>query len=182
MAVTIDRVSSKNEVLTTEQSADFERLFQENWQRVNELLLRLLGDPDEAQDLALETFWRLHHNPPRQPDNLGGWLYRVALRLGYNALRAARRRGQYEQEAGKLALEKSFNDPAGEVELAEQRQRVRKVLAGMPTRTAQILVLRHSGFSYTEIGAALSVPVSSVGTLLVRAEKEFEKRYLQTGD
>ena len=47
-----------------------------------------MGDADEAQDLALETFWRLYSSPPRRTENVGGWLYRVALRLGYNALRA----------------------------------------------------------------------------------------------
>lgn len=179
MAVTIDRVGSKKAQLVAEQDADFERLFQENWNRVYEVLFRLVGDPAEAQDLALETFWRLYDNPPRQLQNAGGWLYRVALRLGYNALRAYRRRGYYEREAGKLDMEYNFHDPAREAELSDQRHLVRQVLAGMRPRTAQILVLRHSGFSYTEIGAALGVPVSSVGTLLVRAEKEFEKRYLQ---
>jgi RNA polymerase sigma factor (sigma-70 family) len=179
MAVTIDHVGNKKAQHVTEQTGDFERLFQENWNRVNEVLNRLVGDADEAQDLALETFWRLYNSPPRQVDNVGGWLYRVALRLGYNALRAYKRRGRYELEAGKISLEDSSNDPAHEADLAEQRRRVRQVLAGMKPKSAEILVLRHSGFSYSEISAALGVPVSSVGTLLVRAEREFEKRYRQ---
>jgi RNA polymerase sigma-70 factor (ECF subfamily) len=179
MAVTIDRVGSKSKTQVTDQPAEFERQFQENWSRVHGLLYRLVGDPDEAEDLALETFWRLYTQPPSQTNNVSGWLYRVAVRLGYNALRAHKRRGQYEQEAGKLVLERSVTDPANEADLAEQRQRVRKVLGGMKPRSAQILVLRHSGFSYTEIGAAMDVPVSSVGTLLARAEREFEKRFKQ---
>jgi DNA-directed RNA polymerase specialized sigma24 family protein len=35
--------------------------------------------------------------------------------------------------------------------------------------------------SYAEIAAALRLPVSSVGTLLARAEVEFEKVYRQIG-
>lgn len=177
MAVTIERVSNKQTQKNTEQTADFERLFQENWSRVNEVLYRLVGDADEAQDLALETFWRLYSSPPGRVENVGGWLYRVALRLGYNALRSNRRRGHYELEAGKYFLENSTNDPAKEADLAEQRRHVRHVLAGMRPRSAEILILRHCGFSYVEIGAALGVPVSSVGVLLVRAEKEFENHY-----
>lgn len=178
MAVTINHVGSKYVQQITEQEADFEKLFQENWNRVYQLLYRLVGDPDDAQDLALEAFWRYYSNPPRQVQNASGWLYRVALRLGYNALRAYRRRGHYEHEAGKMELENNFQDPANEAEISEQRQRVRSVLAGMRQRMAKILILRHSGFSYAEIGAALGIPVTSVGTLLRRAEKEFEKRYL----
>jgi RNA polymerase sigma-70 factor (ECF subfamily) len=54
---------------------------------------------------------------------------------------------------------------------------VRLVLAQMKPRSAQLLVLRHSGFSYAEIAAALGVAPGSVGVLLARAEKEFEERY-----
>jgi RNA polymerase sigma-70 factor (ECF subfamily) len=175
MAVTINRVSNTKAGHTAAHIADFERLFQEHWVRVNEVLGRLLGDTDEAQDLALETFWRLYTNPPKQAENLGGWLYRVALRLGYNALRAKRRRGWYEQEAGKISLEDAPLNPASQADLNERRRQVRDVLANMKPRSAEILALRYSGFSYAEIAAALSVPVSSVGTRLVRAEKEFEK-------
>jgi RNA polymerase sigma-70 factor (ECF subfamily) len=47
----------------------------------------------------------------------------------------------------------------------------------MKPRAAQLLILRHSGLSYADIAAALGVAPGSVGTLLARAEKEFERRY-----
>ena len=71
--------------------ADFEALFQQNWSRLNNLLYRLTGDYAEAEDLALEAFWRLWQRPPGDQAALAGWLYRVALNLGYNALRARSR-------------------------------------------------------------------------------------------
>jgi RNA polymerase sigma-70 factor (ECF subfamily) len=52
------------------------------------------------------------------------------------------------------------------------------VLRQMKERDAQLLILRHSGLSYREIAAALDVAPGSVGTLLARAEAEFEQRYL----
>jgi RNA polymerase sigma-70 factor (ECF subfamily) len=63
------------------------------------------------------------------------------------------------------------------VEQALERQQVQAALSAMKPRSAQILILRHSGLSYAEIAAALNVGVNSVGTLLVRAEKEFKKQY-----
>lgn len=162
------------------EQAGFEALFHAHWGRVVQVIARLVGDPAEAEDLALDAFWRLYRQPPRQDQNLAGWLYRVATRLGLNALRARQRRQRYEESAGKDALQ---DDPPGNpailVERAQERQQVRKVLSTMKPRTAQLLVLRHSGMSYAEIAAALGVSSGSVGTLLARAEREFEERYLK---
>jgi RNA polymerase sigma-70 factor (ECF subfamily) len=160
--------------------ARFEAAFQEHWPRVYGVLFRLVGDAAEAEDLALEAFWRLYHRPPRESVNLAGWLYRVASNLGLNAIRSRRRRARYEEQAGHLALEAGNSpDPAGEAERAEERHQVRQALARMKPRNAQLLVLRHSGLSYTELAESLGVAPSSVGTLLARAEKEFERHFRQ---
>ncbi len=163
----------------------FEAIFRQHWSRVCALLTRLVGDPDEAEDLALEVFWRLYHQDlaNNEEQHVGGWLYRVATNLGYNALRGRRRRKQYEEEAARQDLEISSQPgPASEVESAVERQFVRKALSEMKPRSAQILILRHSGLSYTEIAETLGISKGSVGTLLARAEQEFEKRYrLQEG-
>ena len=160
--------------------AAFEALFQAHWGRVVQVLTRLVGDPAEAEDLALDAFWRLYRQPPRQDQNLAGWLYRVATRLGLNALRARRRRQRYEESAGMDAL---HDDPPGNpaimVEQAQERRQVRRVLSLMKPRAAQLLILRHSGMTYAEIAAALDVSPGSIGTLLARAEREFEGRYLK---
>jgi RNA polymerase sigma-70 factor (ECF subfamily) len=188
VTITIDHVKRNPVVSVNETTADFEAIFQQHWPRVYGVLFRLTGDPDEAQDLALEVFWRLHQRLPTGGDRqnpsshtgqaLGGWLYRVATNLGYNALRAAKRRTHYEQEAGALALETDTPPhPEAQVEQAQERRHVRRALACMEPRSAQLLILRHSGLSYAEIAAALSVAPGSVGTLLARAEKEFEKCY-----
>src|SRR5258708_40015570 len=99
------------------------------------------------------------------------------MRLGYNELRAARRRERYELQAGHEALELNTSpEPSRQVEQKQERAQVRAVLAGMKPRDAQLLILRHSGFSYREIADALDVAPGSVGTLLARAEEEFEQR------
>jgi RNA polymerase sigma-70 factor, ECF subfamily len=156
----------------------FEVAFQQNWERIVSLLTRLVDDPDEAQDLALEVFWRLYNNPPKHGLNLGGWLHRVALNLGYNALRAARRRSSYENIGGReLCNTNSENNPAHLTELSEERRLVRFALAKMKPRQAKLLILRHSGFSYADVAAILSLKASSIGALLARAEDEFERIY-----
>ncbi len=178
MTITIGRVKPKP--LSSTARPDFEAVFQEHWPRVVAVLFRLTGDRDEAEDLALEVFWRLHNRPAVREDgqNPGGWLYRVATRLGYNALRSRKRRGRYEQEAGQQAADPSAQTALeAQVEQRQERERVRRVLARMKPRSAQLLILRHSGLSYAEIATAIGAAPGSVGTLLARAEKEFEKMY-----
>lgn len=181
MAV-IDNLRARGADAAPEPAAAFEALFLAHWPRVYGVLLRLLGDPAEAEDLALETFWRLYQRPPRErAASLSGWLYRVALNLGYNALRAGKRRTAHEEAAGREALERDVQpDPESIIERAQERQRVREVLSRLAARDAQLLVLRHAGLSYKELAAVLNIAPASIGTLLARAEAEFEKRWQET--
>lgn len=166
-------------VASQKENTAFERVFLEHWHKVYRVLVRLVGDADEAQDLALETFWQLYRRAPANDHafNLGGWLYRVATNLGLNALRARKRRTQHELAAGKWDSEARASDPTSELIAEEERARVRAVLGAMDEHQAQLLYLRHAGLSYQELATALNVPVNSIGTRLVRAEREFEKRY-----
>jgi RNA polymerase sigma-70 factor (ECF subfamily) len=47
----------------------------------------------------------------------------------------------------------------------------------MDQRSTAILLLHHSGCSYKEIAAAVNVSPTSVGSLLVRAKKQFARLY-----
>lgn len=177
MIVTSNKVNFQAQRAIAE-SENFEAIFLEHWPKVYGVLFRVVGDKAEAEDLALETFWRLHQNPPSSRENLNGWLYRVAINLGFNSLRSYKRRTHYENQAGKQKLEiDPPTDPADEAEILERRREVQDVLAQMKARSAQLLVLRHSGFSYAEIAAIVKVRPSSVGKLLARAEEQFEQIY-----
>ncbi len=173
--------AKKNVQQKTSDGADwFELTFSQNWNRVYGIAYALVGDHAEAEDLALETFWRLYKKPPANlnHERLGGWLYRVVTNLGLNAQRSQQRRESYEQEA--LIVERAEHDsqnPPDQVERKQTRQNVRAVLAQLKSRSAQLLILRYSGFSYRDIAATLEIAPGSVGTLLVRAEQEFEERY-----
>ena len=178
MTVTSQKLKAAGASAPRTEEAAFEAIFLEHYTRVYEVLFRLVGDRAEAEDLALETFWKLWERAPARAENLGGWLYRVAVRLGYNALRAARRRLHYEESAGRDAL--TFDtpvDPARAAEKRAERTRVRVALSQMAPREAQLLILRHSGLAYKDIAAALDLAPGSVGALLARAEKEFERWY-----
>jgi len=174
LRLTADKIKPES---AQDSSSWLEDAFDEHWSRVFAVLFRLVGDRAEAEDLALETFWRLYtHHPNQDNPRLGGWLYRVAVNLGFNALRARQRRQQYESQAMLADLQdKPEWDPAEQVEKAQEIQKVRQALLHLKPRSAQLLVLRYSGLSYAELAEALGIAPGSVGTLLVRAEREFEE-------
>ncbi len=161
-------------------SASFETLFAEHWARIYRLLCRLVGDPAEAEDLALETFFRLHQQRPQSGSsfNVGGWLHRVATNLGLHSIRSFKRREHYELTAGKYALEETAPDHPSEIMAQEEERRLaRSVLARMDERQSRLLIMRHSGIAYKDIAKELRLSPTSIGPLLLRAEREFEKRY-----
>jgi len=159
----------------------FEKFFLQHYRRVYELLFRLTGQQMEAEDLTVDTFLRYLQRPPSSQEHHAGWLCRVAMRLGYNALRAAKRRTLYEEKASLyIAGGREFPDPLNDVERARNQEIVRAILRKMSEREAKILILHHSGFTYREIADAVDVSPNSVRTLISRAHKEFERRYLRT--
>lgn len=160
----------------------FETIFCEHYSRVVAVLERVLGDRAEAEEAAMDVFSKLYEQPlnPGQDHNFGGWLYRTATRLGLDRLRSARRRRQYEEAAGpELVAGSRAASPLDDVLRAERCREVRGALSRLKPAQAELLLLRSSGLSYKELSEALGVKATSIGTLLARAEAEFEKQYGQ---
>lgn len=160
----------------------FDVIFRQYYARVYGILVRLVG-PDEADDIAQETFLRYHARPPvRRPDDLvdgtGAWLYRVATNLGFNALRSRKRRVAREERVTRAELPLArLPDPESEAVRDEERRAVQAALMHLPERARTVLVLRQGGCSYAEIAAAVGIAPGSVGTTLVRAETQFRRQY-----
>jgi len=171
---------SKNTSSVSAEPSSFESLFYEYWGPIFRLLRHLVVNPAEAEDLALETFFRLykHHPTPEADFNTRGWLQKVATNLALQSIRSFKRREHYEITAGKDALEQAPDNQPFEILAEKEDQRfARLVLAQMNPRQSQLLVLRHSGMAYKDIASALSLSPTSIGPLLLRAERDFEKRY-----
>lgn len=160
----------------------FDVVFRQYYARVYGVLARLVG-PDEADDLAQETFLRYHARPPArraddETDGTGAWLYRVATNLGFNAIRSRKRRVAREERVTRAELPLvRLPDPEAEAVRDEERRGVQVALLTLPERARTVLVLRQGGCSYAEIAAATGIAPGSVGTTLVRAEAQFRRQY-----
>jgi RNA polymerase sigma-70 factor (ECF subfamily) len=168
-------------------AAAFDALFYRHYDRVYGLLFRLLGDRAEAEDVTQEVFIKLHgHGKAGRvvPDdeNVSAWLYRVAMNLGYNALRGRNRLWRRNLHL----VPEDEADVEGQVGQSETRTAVRAALHRLPERQSQLLLLRQMGFSYAECAAICNVTPGSVGTLLARAAEAFRREFMavtgQTGE
>lgn len=158
----------------------FEAAFAEHWPRIYRLLARMVGDPSEAEDLALETFYRLYRRGDASGPgfNTAGWLRRVAVNLGLHSIRSFRRRRTHELAAGERDMEDAPTEsPMQIIAEREQQHLARAALARMQPRQSELLLMRYSGASYQEIAEALHLSPTSIGPLLLRAEHEFSRRY-----
>ena len=162
-------------------SEQFDELFLSHYTLIVRLLARMLGDYARAEDVANEAFLKLYRRPALHDShgNLGGWLYRTAMNLGIDALRAAARRDRYESAAARIEKSQTHEDGLHQLLRAERQQRVRRALAALKPIYAEALFLRVCGYSYNELADSLAIDAGSVGTLLLRAEAEFEKHYVR---
>ncbi len=67
----------------------WERLYREEFPRIYRALVMVLRDRERALDALHDAFTEGLRRPPRDDENLTGWLFRVALRGGRRGLRRA---------------------------------------------------------------------------------------------
>jgi RNA polymerase sigma-70 factor (ECF subfamily) len=144
-------------------------------------LLRMLGRPAEAEDLAQESFLRAYlslasYDPQYR---FSTWLFRIATNLALNRLKAEQRVVSLE------ALRSDPGEPPLEIadsrancrpeQLAEQSELARLVqecLGDLPPAYRTVVVLRHiADLSYEEIAACTGLPVNTVRSRLHRGRE-----------
>jgi len=150
-----------------------------DWQR--ELLRfahRLTGDPDVAEDAVQEAMVRYLEADARGAVlHPRAWLHRVIL----NVVRDHARR---RETAQRLAPPPPIDGPATPEEDLDRNEAVRTVrlaLARLSPRDRELLVMRESGFRYSEIASVIGVKSESVATLARRALEKFQAAYALEG-
>lgn len=158
----------------TGDAAAFETLFLRHRGRVYSVARRIVGNHEEAEEITLDVFLRLHQQRLTRLDdmNVAGWLYRSATNAAFNVVRGRQRRRRWLWRFAALRdAAVAADDPAVEVERAGEAAATRAALAELPEKQRSVLVLRAEGMSYKEIADALDLKVSSIGSTLARAER-----------
>ncbi|MBV8260697.1 MAG: RNA polymerase sigma factor [Paraburkholderia sp.] len=143
--------------------------------RLIALATRMLGDRNEAEDVAQEAFVRIWKHAPTWRTGeakFDTWLHRVALNLCYDRLRGRRE----EPSNDPHAMSEPALDPAGapdqQLEARTRDQRVRAALAALPVRQREALVLTYyQELSNLEAAALMGISVDALESLLARARR-----------
>ncbi len=165
--------------------AAFEQLVKEHTGKVVGLAWRLVGNREEAEDLAQEAFLRLHRSLPkfRGESRIGTWLYRTTTRLAIDHLRRERikrklfffRQSNEAPDPVELASD-SRRDPGRELQSAQAMQALRKSLDTLSPRQQVIFTLRHyDGLPLKEIAGHLGLKTGTVKAHLHRAIMQLRK-------
>jgi RNA polymerase sigma factor (sigma-70 family) len=152
---------------------DFDALFDTAYPPLVRYCNRLMGDPDHAEDLAQEAFFRLlDRGVTGTESGLRSWLFRVATNLArdHSRTRETRRR-----ILSTVPPPEPVPGPDREAVRSENVRQVREALEALPERDRQMLLLREEGFSYEEIAEVAGVSQRSVGTILARALKRLAR-------
>lgn len=163
-------------------------------ERVYATALRLLGNREDAAEVAqetfLRTFWKItgFHGHA----HFYTWLYRIALNLCYRRLALRRREPQplttiaSDEEGGGLTPEELVVDPdASPRERSDSQETVslvRQALSALNPRDFQILILREfEDLSYEELARRLHLPKGTVMSRLHRARLALAEQLTRLG-
>lgn len=150
----------------------FEDLFRQFQGRVFGWIVRIVRDRGVAEDLTMETFWRVYRARARfNPEaSFSAWAYRIATNLALNHLR--RRRN--EEELPEDMAQAGSPDPAVQQETVDEVQRaVRKLPAKLQVVVMLALVEERP---YQEIADSLGVAVGTVKSRVFRAVRILRKQ------
>jgi RNA polymerase sigma-70 factor (ECF subfamily) len=150
---------------------------------VYNLCCRMLGDPDQAEDAAQETFLKVYRGLKRYDPNrpFTTWLLSIASHHCIDRLR--RRRIPAISLSELLPNQQKPDDspgPEAVLAISEHQQAVRGMLEHLGNRDRVVIVLRYwYELSYDEIAQTLSTSVSSVKSRLHRARRQLARYWME---
>ena len=159
----------------------FETLFHQHQRAVYHWILRIVRDPSTAEDLTVETFWRIHqaHSRFKPAQGFEGWARRIATHAALDWLRANSARNKLNVEpCGELAAPPN-SDPAV---TAEIRTRTAQAFSRLPPRlriTATLAVIEQQ--PQKDVAAALGISVAAVKLRVFRALRLLRRDLQQQG-
>ena len=149
-----------------ETTGSFEHVLRQREAQVLRTAFRILGNWADAEDVAQETFLRLHRNGLGFANDaaMAGWLYRVTVNLCLDRARSARP----SQELYDLpSLDRSAESA---VLIEERKQQLMAALALLPAKERAAVVLREiEGLSTAEVAAALGSSEVTVRSQISKA-------------
>jgi RNA polymerase sigma-70 factor (ECF subfamily) len=177
--------SNELDWITRAQQGDgqaFGELVEKHRQGVLNVVYRMCGDPQLAEEAAQEAFLRAWQNIRRYNPRFAfrNWVYRIALNVAIDMLRRRPETVVIETER----LTAPGDDPEATLERREQAEQVRQAVLSLPPTSRAALILReYEAMTYQEIADSLDIPIGTVMSRLNYARQQVRqslRRYWET--
>jgi RNA polymerase sigma-70 factor, ECF subfamily len=152
-------------------------LFRQHQKQVYAWIVRIVRDTGIAEDLTVETFWRIYRSRARfNPTvSFGAWVYRIATNAALDQLRKSCRETDLSDD---LAANPR---PDTAIQL-ETRDRIRKAFAKLPAKYRLVATLALiEDEPHDKIADAAGISVSLVKVRLFRAVRMLRKQLSSLG-
>jgi RND family efflux transporter MFP subunit len=164
--------------------AAFELLLWRHERLVFGVCLRVLHDPQDAEDAFQATFLALARHAGRiaKREAVAGWLHKVAHRVSLTARGQRARRGAREKLAGAAEYLSAPPEPEAPLENQDLRRVLDQEIGQLPERFRAAVVLCYlEGKSVDEAATLLGCPRGTVASRLARARERLRLRLVGRG-
>jgi RNA polymerase sigma-70 factor (ECF subfamily) len=138
----------------------------------------VLGNSDDAQDIAQEVFlrcWRSQQGLP-EVQNLRAWIFRVGLNAAKDLQRSAWRRRVKPLSGGEIMPQLDRSSPTRDLEDRESLDQLRQALLHLRPEEKEVFLLRQNGeLTYEQIAEMSNRPVGTVKTQMRSALQKLRK-------
>jgi RNA polymerase sigma-70 factor (ECF subfamily) len=165
-----------------DEAGAFEELVEQYQHRLVAVMHHLIGNAEEAEDLAQEVFLRVYRSRKkyRPKAKFSTWLFTIANNLALNSLRSRQRKPVVSLEVhdsgplGPRPAEQLVQDrgkqPVQHLQQAELAAVVQRALEGLNERQRMAVVLnKFEDMSYEEIAQVMNLSTKAIKSLLSRA-------------
>ena len=155
----------------------FETLFRQFQGEVFSWIIRIVRDPGIAEDLTVETFWRIYRARARfdPARSFGAWARRIATNAAIDYLKTVRPEVLLTENHGPAELP----NPAVQRDL---RDRIERAFANLPAKlqvVARLALIEQQ--PYEEIAQALGISVAAVKSRAFRAVRLLRRKLKRMG-
>lgn len=163
--------------------AAFEELVIIHQDSVMGTVAKMLGSPNEAEDIAQQVFVRVWRSASRyEPQaRFKTWLFTITRNLVFNEVRRRTRKPavsmeEREEEFQQVAVDQRTPSPDDSVLQAELEQAIDAAIAQLPEKQKMAVILRrYEEMPYEEIARVLEMTVPAVKSLLFRARVQLKE-------
>ncbi len=152
----------------------FGELVQMHRDGVVNVVYRMCGDPELAEEAAQEAFiraWKSLYSYQEQY-LFRNWLYRIAINVAIDTLRREKKNFLLDD----MVMQSGNHGPEITVDEQEQVEQVKKAIRALPINCRSVLILReYEELSYREIAATLDIPIGTVMSRLSYARNQLRQ-------